>query len=70
MLSVEQVVIESPMSYEAPVGSVDVCPAADRVGTLLPQESQVSQFSSVQLSPNRVREDFDFDTRYVFPYSI
>ena len=41
---------------------MDVCPAADQVVTLLPQESPVSQLSSVQLSPNRVREDIDFDT--------
>ena len=41
-----------------------ICPAADRVVTLLPQESHVSQ-----LSPNRVREDFDLDvdTMDVFP---
>ena len=52
MLSVAQVVVESPT----------LCLAADRVVTLLPQESQVSQ-----LSPNRVREDFDFDNMDVFP---
>ena len=46
---------------------MDVCLAADRVVTLLPQESHLSQLSSVQLSPNRVREDFDFDTMDVFP---
>ena len=51
MLSVAQVVVESPTSYEAPVGSMVVCLAADQVVTLLPQESQVSQLSSVQLSP-------------------
>ena len=27
----------------------------------------MSRLSSVQLSPNRVREDFDFDTLEVFP---
>ena len=65
MLSVPQIVVESPTSYEAPVGSKDVCPAADRVVPLLPQESQVSQLSSVQLSPIRVRADYDFDSMYV-----
>ena len=54
MLSVAQVVVESLTSYEAPSG--------DRAVILLLQESQMSQLSSVQLSPNRVREDFDFDT--------
>ena len=49
MLSGAQVVVESPTSFEVPVGSMDVCPAADRVVTLLPQESQMSQLSSVQL---------------------
>ena len=43
MISVPQIVVESPTSYEAPVGSKDVCPAADRVVPLLPLESQVSQ---------------------------
>ena len=66
VLSVPQIVFESPTSYEVPVGSKDVCPAADRVVLLLPQELQVSQLSSVQLSPNRVREDYDFDTMDVF----
>ena len=45
----------SPTSYEAPVDSKDVCPAADRVVPLLTHESLVSQLSSVQLSHNRVR---------------
>ena len=42
----------SPTSYEAPVVSMDVSPAADRVVKLIPQASQLSQLSSVQLSPN------------------
>ena len=66
VLSVPQIVFESLTSYEALVGSKDVCPAADWVLLFLPQESQVSQLSSVQLSPNRVREDYDFDTKDVF----
>ena len=64
--SVPQIVVESPTSYEAPVGFTDECPAAGRAGLFLPQESQVSQLSSVQLSPNQVQEDYDFDT-IVFP---
>ena len=57
--------VESPTQYEAPVESVDVSPAADK--QLLPLESQVSLISSVQLSPNRVREDFTYDTLDVLP---
>ena len=67
MISVLQIVVEPPTSYEPPVGSKDVCPAADRVVPLLPQESQVSQLSSVQLSSNRVRANYDIDTMDVFP---
>ena len=66
MVSVDQGVVESPTSYKAPVVSMDASPAADRVVTLIPQESQVSQLSSMQLFPNRVREDYDFDTLNVF----
>ena len=58
MSSEEQVVVESPTDNEAPVGSLDVSPAADRVVQLLPLESQVSLVSSVQLSPNRVQDVF------------
>ena len=46
---------------------MDISPAADRVVQLLPLQSQVSVLSSVQLSPNRVREDFIYDTMDVFP---
>ena len=67
MISVPQIVVDSPMLYEAPVDSKDVCPAADRVAPLLPHESQLSQLSSVQLSPNQVRADYDFDIMDVFP---
>ena len=62
MSSEEQVVVESPMEYEALVGSLNIFPAADRVVQLLPLQSQVSVLSAVQLSPNRVREDFAYDT--------
>ena len=34
---------------------------------IIPLESQVSLLSSVQLSPNRAREDFNYDTLDVFP---
>ena len=50
--SVPHIFVESPTSYKAPVGFKDECPAVDRAGPLLPQESQVSQWLSVQLSPN------------------
>ena len=52
--SVPQIVVESPTSYEAPMGFTDECPAADRAGPFLPQESQV-------------REDYNFDTIDVLP---
>ena len=45
------------------MGFTDECPAADRAGPFLPQESQVSQLSS----PTRVQEDCIFDTIDVFP---
>ena len=67
MSSEEQVVVDSPTEYEAPVGPLDVSPAADRVVQLLPLQSQVSVLSSFQLSPNRVREDFSYDAMDVFP---
>ena len=57
--------VESPTQYKAPVESLDVSPAADR--QLIPLESQVSLISSVQLSPNRVRENFAYNTLDVFP---
>ena len=61
MSSVPQIVVESLTSYEAAVGFTDECPAADRAGPLLP---------SVQLSPNWVWEDYDFDTIDVFPMYV
>ena len=45
--SIPHIVVESPTSYEAPVGLKDVCLAADLAGPLLPHESQVSQLSQV-----------------------
>ena len=67
VLSIPQIVVEQPMSYEAPVGFKDECPTADLAGPLPPQEFQVS---SVQLSPNQVREDYDFDTMDGFPMYV
>ena len=67
MMSVNQVVAESPTSNDAPVVPLDISPVADHLVTLNPQESQVSRLSSVQLSPNRVQEDFDFDMLDIFP---
>ena len=49
MSSEEQVVVESPTQYEAPVESLDVSPAADR--QLIPLESLVSLLSSIHLLP-------------------
>ena len=66
MVSVDQVVVESPTSYDAPVVPLEISPVADHLATLNPQESQVSRLSSVQLSPNRVCEDL-YNTLDVFP---
>ena len=40
----------------------DISPIVARFMPLNPQESQVSHLSSVQLSPNRVRSNFEIDT--------
>ena len=69
MESVDQVVVQSPTSYDAPVVPLDISPVADHLATCNPQESQVSHLSSVQLSPNRMHEDFEFDILDVFPVS-
>ena len=49
------------------LGTWTFFPADDRVVQLLPLQSQVSALSSVQFSPNRVREEFSYDTMVVFP---
>ena len=67
VLSRPQIVVGSPTSYKAPVGFTEECLAVDRAALFLPQESQVSQLLSMQLSPNRVQEDYDFDTIDIFP---
>ena len=67
MESIDRVVVESPTSDVALGGHLDISPVTDQFAPLTPQESQVSQLSSVQLSPNRVRLDFDMDTLDVFP---
>ena len=46
---------------------LEISPVTDHLATLNPQESQVSRLSSVQLSQNRVHEDFDHNTLDVFP---
>ena len=65
MENVDQMIVESPTSYDAPVVDLEISPMADHFAPLIPQESQVSHLSSVQ--PNRVRLDFDYDTLDVFP---
>ena len=67
MVSVDQVIIEYLTSYDAPVVTLEISPVADHLATPNHQESQVSHLSSVQLSPNRVREDLDYTTLNVFP---
>ena len=51
MSSEEQVVAESPTTYEAPVGSMDISPAANGMVKIYPLQSQVFALSSVQWSP-------------------
>ena len=67
MEGVDQVVVESPTSYDAPVAALDMASVADQLDSRNPQESQVSHLSSMQLSSNRVREDLDLGTLGVFP---
>ena len=67
MEGVYQVVIESPTPYDTPVADLDMASVVAQLETRNPQESQVSHLSSVQLSPNRVSEDFDLGTLDVFP---
>ena len=64
MLSIPQIVVKSPTSYEAPIGSKDVCPAADWVVT--------SGVSCVPVVIGAVVAQlgaayYDFDTMDVFP---
>ena len=49
-----QLVVESPSHYEAPAVPVIISPLVESVVQL----SQISALSSVQMSPNRVREDY------------
>ena len=69
MVNVDQVVVEllTSHSYDTPVVQLEISPIADHLATLNPLEWQVSRLSPVQLSPNRVCEDFDFNTLDVFP---
>ena len=57
------IMVESPSHYGAPDVPVDVPALLDTVACM----SQVSAFSSVLLSPNRVREDCTSMTADVFP---
>ena len=61
VMSVQQVVVVSPTSYEASEVSLDLSSVANQAG------SQEWYILSVQLSPNRVNKDFDYGTRDVFP---
>ena len=58
---VDRVVVESPVSDVAPVVDSDMLSVTDQCVPLNPQGSQESLLSSVQLSPDRVRLDFDLD---------
>ena len=64
---VDRGVVESPMSDVASVVDSDMLPVTGRFTPLNPQGSQVSHLSSMQLSPNRVRSDFDLDAVDLFP---
>ena len=66
MEGVDQVVIESPTPYDAPVADLDMASVTAQLETCNLQETQVSHLSSVQLSPNRVHEDLDLGTLDVF----
>ena len=66
----DRVVVESPLSDVMPVVDLDMFPVTNQSAPLDPQGSQVSHLSSVQLSPNRVRLDFDLDTIDVFPVFV
>ena len=67
MESVDQVVVESPVSDVVPVMELDILPHTSQFALLNPHGSQVSHLSSVQLLPNRMHLDFDLDTIDVFP---
>ena len=58
-----QVVVESPSHYEAPAVPVNISGLVESVVQL----SQIYALSSLQLSHNRVREDYAYDTMDVFP---
>ena len=58
-----QLVVESPSHYEAPAVPVNISALIESVVQLSP----ISALSSVQLSPNRVCEDYTYNTVDVFP---
>ena len=63
VFSDSQIVVESPSLYDALAEPLDMSTVVDRVAQL----SQSSGLSSVQLSPNRVCEDYMYNTLDVFP---
>ena len=67
---VDWVVVELPVSNVVLVVELNMFPDTSQFALLNPQGSQVSShLSLVQLSPNRVRFDFDLDTIDVFAAS-
>ena len=64
-LNHSQVVVESPSHYEAPAVPVKGVNISALVESVV-QLSHISALSSVQLSLNRVREDYSYDTMDVF----
>ena len=55
------------MSDDVPIIGLGMLPNVNQFALLSHQGSQVSHLSSVQLSPNRVRLDFDMNILDVFP---
>ena len=58
-----QLVVESPSHYEVPTVPINISALVESVVQL----SQISALSSVPMSPNRVCEDYTYDTVDVFP---
>ena len=58
-----QLVAELPLHYKAPAVPITISALVESVVQL----SQIYALSSVPMSPNRVREDYTYDTVDVFP---
>ena len=58
-----QLVVESPIHYEVPAVPINISALVESVVQL----SQIYALSSVQMSPNRVCEDYTYDTMDVCP---